>query len=245
MKYELWDMLENLKESCHIYDLSHPVAPETPHWAGFDPIEERVIYNFKEHNFIAKEYKIVSQYATHIDAPCHFYEPGRKIHEIPIEDTILPLVVIDIVDKAAMDPDYGITKADVIDFEEKYGKIPEGSFVALRTDWSMRTENFDNVDEDGVSHYPGWTIEACEYLIKTCKVKAIGHEASDTDATSISVPAGGLPVETYVLEQDIFQVELMKNLHLLPPMGAVILVGFPNVVDAPGFSARCYGFVKK
>lgn len=245
MKFELWNKLEEFKSKYQIYDLSHPVAPETPHWAGFNAVEEELVYNFEEDNFIAKEYKIVSQYATHIDAPYHFYEPGRRLHEISLEETILPLVVIDIVDKVKEDPDYGITKADILEFEEKYGKIPAGTFVALRTDWSKRTENFHNVDENGVAHYPGWTMEACEYLIEECKVKAIGHEASDTDATSVSIPAGGLPVETYVLSKDVYQVELMANLDKLPPMGAVILVGFPNVIDASGFTARCYAFVEK
>lgn len=245
MKYELWDLLKSLKENCEIVDLSHPVSPETPHWSGFEPMEERTVYNFEEDSFVAKEYKIVSQYATHIDAPHHFYEPGRKLHELPIQDTILPLVVIDIIDKIENNPDYGVKKSDIVEFEEEFGMIPEGSFVVLRTDWSKRTENFDNVDDDGVAHFPGWTIEACEYLIKERKVKAIGHEVSDTDATSVSIPARGLPVETYVLSQDIYQVELMRNLDKMPPMGSVILVGFPNVVNAPGFTARCYGFVKK
>ncbi|WP_425538498.1 cyclase family protein [Microaceticoccus formicicus] len=245
MTLNLWNDLIKLKETCEIVDLSHPVAAETPHWAGFDAVKERVVYNFKEHRFLAKEYTIVGQYATHIDAPVHFYEPGRYLHELELSDAILPLVVIDKSAEAKENANYAINKQDIIEFEKVYGEIPEGSFVALRTDWCKRVENFDNIDEDGVSNYPGWSLEACKYLIEERKVKAIGHETSDTDASMLSRESGWLDVETYVLSKDIYQVELMANLDKMPAVGGVIIVGYPNIVNGTGFTARCIGIRPK
>lgn len=40
-------------------------------------------------------------------------------------------------------------------WEEEYGKIPEGAFVAFRSDW-YKKENLDNNDAEGNPHYPGW-----------------------------------------------------------------------------------------
>ncbi len=242
---KLWEELKDFKSRVEMVELSHPVSAETPHWAGFPPMEGEEIFNFKEHAFTAMRYSIVSQYGTHIDAPGHFTEGGRMLDELDPKDTILPLVVLDVVDKVKIDADYVVTEKDILAHEKIHGTIPEGCFVALRTDWSKRTENFDNIDENGVSHYPGWSIPACEFLIKERKVKAIGHETSDTDASIISNEAGGLPVETYVLAQDIYQIELMRNLDKMPATGGVISVGYPNVVDGPGFSARCFGFYEK
>lgn len=242
---KLWEELKDFKSRVEMVELSHPVSAKTPHWAGFPPMEGEEIFNFKEHAFTAMRYSIVSQYGTHIDAPGHFTEGGRKLDELDPKDTILPLVVVDVVDKVKADADYVVTEKDILAHEKIHGTIPEGCFVALRTDWSKRTENFDNIDENGVSHYPGWSIPACEFLIKERKVKAIGHETSDTDASIISNEAGGLPVETYVLAQDIYQIELMRNLDKMPATGGVISVGYPNVVDGPGFSARCFGFYEK
>lgn len=242
---KLWEELKDFKSRVEMVELSHPVSAETPHWAGFPPMEGEEIFNFKEHAFTAMRYSIVSQYGTHIDAPGHFTEGGRMLDELDPKDTILPLVVVDVVDKVKADADYVVTEKDILAHEKIHGTIPEGCFVALRTDWSKRTENFDNIDENGVSHYPGWSIPACEFLIKERKVKAIGHETSDTDASIISNEAGGLPVETYVLAQDIYQIELMRNLDKMPATGGVISVGYPNVVDGPGFSARCFGFYEK
>ena len=242
---KLWEELKDFKSRVEMVELSHPVSAKTPHWAGFPPMEGEEIFNFKEHAFTAMRYSIVSQYGTHIDAPGHFTEGGRMLDELDPKDTILPLVVVDVVDKVKADADYVVTEKDILAHEKIHGTIPEGCFVALRTDWSKRTENFDNIDENGVSHYPGWSIPACEFLIKERKVKAIGHETSDTDASIISNEAGGLPVETYVLAQDIYQIELMRNLDKMPATGGVISVGYPNVVDGPGFSARCFGFYEK
>lgn len=242
---KLWEELKDFKSRVEMVELSHPVSAETPHWAGFPPMEGEEIFNFKEHAFTAMRYSIVSQYGTHIDAPGHFTEGGRMLDALDPKDTILPLVVVDVVDKVKADADYVVTEKDILAHEKIHGTIPEGCFVALRTDWSKRTENFDNIDENGVSHYPGWSIPACEFLIKERKVKAIGHETSDTDASIISNEAGGLPVETYVLAQDIYQIELMRNLDKMPATGGVISVGYPNVVDGPGFSARCFGFYER
>lgn len=242
---KLWEELKDFKSRVEMVELSHPVSAETPHWAGFPPMEGEEIFNFKEHAFTAMRYSIVSQYGTHIDAPGHFTEGGRMLDELDPKDTILPLVVVDVVDKVKADADYVVTEKDILAHEKIHGTIPEGCFVALRTDWSKRRENFDNIDENGVSHYPGWSIPACEFLIKERKVKAIGHETSDTDASIISNEAGGLPVETYVLAQDIYQIELMRNLDKMPATGGVISVGYPNIVDGPGFSARCFGFYER
>ncbi|MDO5718221.1 MAG: cyclase family protein [Tissierellia bacterium] len=243
--YKLWNALNKFKDNCEIVDLSHPVAPESPLWTGFEPIRERVVYNFKEHKFLAKEYTLASQNSTHIDAPGHFYEPGILLHELDINDMILPLIVIDKSKEASENPDYTISPEDIIEWEKEYGEIIEGSFVALRTDWSQRKENFNNVDEEGVAHYPGWSIEACEYLIDKRKVKAIGHETSDTDASCLTLKTGWLDVETYVLSKGIYQVELLKDLYKMPATGSIILVSYPNVIDAPGFTARCLGIKLK
>lgn len=245
MTKKLWNLLETIKSECEIVDLSHPVSPTTPHWAGFDALTERVIYNFEEHRFLAKEYTLVGQYATHIDAPIHFYEGGRYLHELDLSEAILPLIVIDKSEEASQNPNYYITEIDIIEFESKYGTIPSGSFVALRTDWCKRVENFDNIDEDGVANYPGWSLEACKFLIEKRNISAIGHETSDTDASILTRQAGWLDVETYVLSKDIYQVELMANLDKMPAVGGIIIVGYPNIVNGTGFTARCIGIKTK
>ena len=51
------------------------------------------------------------------------------------------------------------------------------------SNWSKRKtqEAMENADEEGVKHYPGWSMEALEFLVKERNVGAIGHEQADTD----------------------------------------------------------------
>ena len=52
-----------------------------------------------------------------------------------MNDLIFPLVVIDISQQAKKDPRYAVTVEDIKAYEAKYGPIPDGALVALRSDW--------------------------------------------------------------------------------------------------------------
>ena len=242
MGSRLWDLLADLKKTCRVVELSHVVSPDTPHWSGFTDMIDETLYNYKEHGFYANTYTIVSQYGTHVDAPCHFVEGRRALDAIGAEELIMPLCVVDICDKAAADCDYAATAEDIKAWESVHGTIPEGAFVALRTDWSKR-EDMDNCDAEGNKHYPAWGIDALKYLVEEKKIAAIGHETTDTDPAVIAA-RDGFPCETYILDQQKFQIEVLRNLDQLPPTGSLIVCGFPMVRDGSGFTARCYAVIE-
>lgn len=195
---------------------------------------------FAEHKVSAIEYSLVSQYGTHIDPPRHFVEGGRTLDEITVREMVMPLCVIDVSAKTAADPDYGMKVEDITDWEKAHGPIPEGSFVAMRTDWSKRTgKDFLNRDANGDPHYPGWSIESLEYLCETRRIGAIGHEPPDTDP-AVTAKTALWAGELYYLKKDKYQIEMLRNLDKLPATGAIIFSTFPAVKDAPGFTARCF-----
>ncbi|MDT2530437.1 hypothetical protein [Enterococcus raffinosus] len=51
--------------------------------------------------------------------------------------------------------------------------------------------------------------------------------------------------ERYLLEQDKYQIEMLCNLDRLPATGAIIACSFPNVSNAPGYTARCIAIYQK
>lgn len=106
----------------------------------------------------------------------------------------------------------------------------------MRTDWSKRS-NLDNCDEAGNKHYPAWSLEAIKYIVEERHITAMGHETSDTDPPVISSRLGYIG-ETYILDQQKYQIELLKNLDKVPATGALIFCGFPKVVGGAGFTAR-------
>lgn len=232
----LWKTLETWKNDCKFVDLSYEVSPETPHWSGFPAMKIDMPFDYAD-GFRVHEFTLVSQYGTHVDAPLHFVPGTCGLHELALENMILPLCVVDITEKVMKNVDYAVTKQDIRDWENKYGQIPENSFVAIRSDWSKRSD-MDNYDANGNKHYPGWEISALKFLVEQRNIAAIGHETSDTDAAVDSVNHGYI-CETYILEQGRYQIELMCNLSEVPPVGSVIFCGFPKAKDAAGFTARC------
>lgn len=239
---KLWKELQGWKESCDFIELSHEFSPETPHWSGFSPIGVEKIFDYAD-GFRVHKVTTVTQYGTHVDAPAHFVEGTRMLNEIRADELMMPLCVVDICDKAAADCDYEVKVEDITAWEAVYGKIPAGAFVALRTDWSKR-EDMDNMDAEGKKHYPGWSMEALKFLVEERNVGSVGHETSDTDS-AVGAATRGYICEYYILEQNRYQIELLKNLDKLPPIGAVIVCAFPRGVNLTGFTARCFAICPK
>lgn len=246
---ELWKLVADLKSPKYKWvDLTHELSPETPHWYGFKPLQQDLLFDYLEGTDEDKlapmrvyQYSVAGQYGTHVDAPVHFHGNGRSLSEIEVTELVFPLVVIDKSAECAKNPDFLLTIDDIKAWEEKYGKIPEGAFVAFRSDWHKKA-NLDNPDENGVPHYPGWDVKAIKWLVEERNIGAIGHEPADTDPGFVTTKEGAYPYpgEQYILEVDRFQIEVMRNLDQLPPTGAIIVTAFPRLKDAPGFPARVF-----
>lgn len=243
---DLWGKLKDLKETCTWVDLSHEVSADTPHWHGFTSLKSSVLYNFEKDGFRTDAYEIVGQYGTHVDAPCHFVEGKRTLDTFEPMDMALPLCVIDKSKEVEKDSDYALTVEDILDWESKNGKIPEGAFVAFMSNWSKKAdqEAMENKDEKGIKHYPGWSMDALKFLTNERNIGAIGHEAADTDPASVA-QTDGMIGEYYILSTGVYQIELLKNLDLCPAKGAVIFCTFPKIKEGTGFTARCFAICPK
>ena len=146
------------------------------------------------------------------------------------------------------DADYAVTASDIQEWESRYGAIPEGAFVALRTDWYKRwpsMEKMSNVGADGNEHCPGWSLEALRYIYETRRAAANGHETLDTDASQVAAAAGDLVCERYVLARHKLQIEVLANLDKTAPAGALLLAAWPRIEGATGLPARVYAITPK
>jgi kynurenine formamidase len=243
---ELWDRLKSAKENLEWIELSNTVSGDTPHWDGFPAMRQRLIYDFDPDGFRAFEYTIVGQFGTHVDAPVHFCPGQVTLDAFGPRDMVYPLCVLDRTEACRENSDYQLTVEDVLNWENQYGKIPAGAFAALRSGWSRRAtgREMDNCDAAGQKHYPGWSLEALQFLTEERKIGAIGHETSDTDSAVTAEPSH-YACETYILSTGRLQVELLKNLDRVPPVGAVIFVTFLKMKGGSGFPARCFAVVPR
>lgn len=240
----LWQVFDILNSKDYV-DLTHSFRPGIPHWDGFPNETVETVFNFNTSGFLAQKFCLVGQWGTHVDAPAHFHQGKRTVDQIDVKEMVLPLVVLDIHDKVSDNPDYTISMDDVSAWESRYGRIPQGCFVALRTDWSKRWPNQTamlNKDRNGTFHYPGWSMEVLRYLYEDRKITASGHETTDTDP-GIQTTKDNYTLESYVLGQDHFQIELLANLDEVPEYGALIVATFPKPAGGSGFPARVFAIL--
>ncbi len=235
----------NVLKSKKWIDLTHTFDKNSPHFFMFESAEFKTLFGYPE-GFFAQQFTFPGQYGTHIDAPCHFVEGKRYLHELTLKELVLPIIVIDQSERAKQDPNFSFSRDDVIEFEKENGQIEPETFVALRTDWSKRwpsQSEMDNKDAEGNNQIPGWGIDALKFLFEERGIKAIGHETFDTDSAKDFHQNNALLAEYYVLEQDTYQVELMTNLDKLPTRGAIIfnIMAKPN--NASGFPVRSFAIL--
>ena len=96
-------------------DLSHPLHEKIPTWSGGCGFRLDVKLDYPQ-GLRVQSLKSHAGIGTHIDAPTHFFEGSWNIADIPLENLIVPVFVLDI--SAKMDADLFITPADIEAFEK-------------------------------------------------------------------------------------------------------------------------------
>jgi kynurenine formamidase len=194
-----------------------------------DPATNRP-YTYEKDGFEATHYDLsTDQLGTQLDPPAHWNPYYPAIDELPATYTIRPLVVIPIQDKVAKDPGYQMSVDDIRDWEKRNGKIPEGSVVFIRSDWSKQWPNPELATR---AQFPGVKLDALKFLHLERKILFHGHEALDTDTTPT------LEGEAWLLKNGYTQGEGVANLDKVPEKGALVAIGFPKLQGGTGGYAR-------
>lgn len=245
--YPLWNALDQAKKLRWI-DLSHPMDNDSPYWGGIpDGSVELAKTVFDWGNpmldCLIQTFKFPGQFGTHIDFPGHFIKDAPLSEQYGVRDMVFPLCVVDVTAQVAQDPCYAVTVEDIKAYEAQYGPIPDGAFVALYTGWARHWPDMDALSglaEDGSENFPGWSMEALQYIYEVRSAAANGHETLDTDASALAAAAGDLACERYVLSKGKLQIEVMCNLDQAPPAGAVLMAAWPNLKGATGLPVRVW-----
>ncbi|MGA9391341.1 MAG: cyclase family protein [Candidatus Sulfotelmatobacter sp.] len=234
----LWDVYDQSLKQAKYVDLTHTINPSIPVWHGFgpskflptvDPATNRP-YTYEKDGFEATHYDLsTDQLGTQLDPPAHWNPYFPAIDELPPTYTIRPLVVIPIQDKVAKDPGYQMSVDDIRDWEKRNGKIPEGSVVFIRSDWSKEWPNPELATR---TQFPGVKLEALKFLHLERKILFHGHEALDTDTTPT------LEGEAWLLRNGYTQGEGVANLDKVPEKGALVAIGYPKLQGGTGGYAR-------
>ena len=249
--YKLWDALESAKKLRWV-ELSHPLNNDSPFWSGIPEgsVElSKTVFDWGNPMLecLIQTFKFPGQFGTHIDFPGHFVKGLALSEEFGADSGVWPLCVIDITDKVAKDPTYAATAEDVKEYEAKYGPIPDGAFVALRTDWYKNWPDMDalsGIAADGSENFPGWSMDALKYIYEVRHAAASGHETLDTDASKEAAKAGDLACERYILGLGKLQIEVLCNLDKVAPAGAVLFAAWPRIEQATGLPVRVWAITE-
>jgi kynurenine formamidase len=126
---------------------------------------------------------------------------------------------------------------DLVAFERRHGRIPRRAAVFMYSGWEERLPDpdaFKNPDANGVYHFPGFGIDAVEWLLANRNVTAIG-----VDTMSLDVGASAtFDVHVTWLGSDRYGLENLANLSTIPPRGAEVVVGVIPWEEGSGGPAR-------
>ena len=224
-------ILEHFK----ILDLTHPLSSEVPTWNGSCGFCLEIKQDYDK-MFRVQQVKMHAGIGTHMDAPSHCIQEGHSIADIPLEQLIVPVCVIDVSKEA----DYEISFEDIENYERTYGIIPKGSLVIGYTGWSRFWNNPDayrNIDANGQMHFPAFSSKAVELLLKKDIVR-IAIDALSPDCLNQS-----FSVHRLILGASEYIIENIADCSELPPKGSYVIALPLKVKDGTESPIRIVGLI--
>lgn len=225
-----------------VQDLTHVFGLDTPLFPGSPEPQFKVHVNIAENGYYGNVLTYWEHSATHMDAPAHFVPGGLFVDQIPASSLVAPLCVVDIKAKAQADPDAEVTIDDLVAWEQRYGRLPDGAALFMNSGWASRYGDqaaFKNQDSGGTLHFPAFSIEAIEFLVAERDVAGIGVDTLSLDfgaATAFVVHSTWLGTGRWGLEN-------VANLDSVPPSGATVVVGAPKVATGSGGPTRLLALI--
>lgn len=230
-----------------IVSLSHVNDPATtPIFPGDPEFVLETAATVAEDGFYIQNVREGEHTGSHWGAPAHFQEGGLTADQLVPEDLFLPAVKIDIREKSAANADYAVTVADLQEWETVNGRIPSGAAVLLWTGWDERwgSDAYANADAQGVSHQPGFSVDAAQWLIATGRLADRGALGTDTFGPDLGNDES-YPVSVELYDRRRISLENLTNLGSLPTTGAYVLVGGPINRAGSGSPATIFGLIPR
>ena len=223
----------------NVLDLTHPLSAAFPIWPGPTnfPIKVTNVATVAKDGYFANKWELVEHHGTHLDAPSHFAPKGVTAEKLEASTLIVPAAVIDLREKAARNADAVVTIDDLKAWEKVHGRLPKGCGVFLNSGWDARAGDagaFLGQDRSKTLHFPGFSKEACEFLLREREVAGLAVDTLPLDFGA----SKDFAVHKLWLGAGRWGLECVANLSKLPPAGATVFVGAPKVIGASGGPSR-------
>lgn len=229
-------------------DMTYVYDENTVYWPTAEPFRlKKVSWGITEAGwwYAANEFSASEHGGTHADAPVHFAEGGRTMDQIPLEEWIGPASRVDVTAKCALNRDYLLLADDIMDWENEYGRIPDGSWIIMYTGIGtqyypdkMKVLGTDKTGEEALAElsFPGFSVDAVRFLLEERNITGIAIDTPSIDFGK----SKNFEVHQILFAADKLALENIANLDKLPPEGATLYVIPMLIKEGTGAPARVF-----
>lgn len=174
-------------------ELSHKLNNNTLHWPTAEPFVHTISVNGTHKNSTGQDVFLMSDKismgvhcGTHLDAPIHFNENGLSVEKIPLDRLIgVPVYVVDVSPKVALDRAYVIQVADLVDaFNMSIARANSVllAYTGISQDYEKGQVAYfgTNSTESKDVRQPGFSAEAAQFLVNE-GIYGVGLDALSAD----------------------------------------------------------------
>jgi kynurenine formamidase len=225
-----------------IVHLSHVLEPGIPCWPGDPPVRRSTAALLARDGYNLQQWSLGEHSGTHLNAPRAFWDGAAAMDGFPAAGCVAPAAVIDVAAQAEANRDYGLSVADIGDWESRWGPIERGTIVLLRSGWDRRWQDpadYLGIDEHGRPHFPGFGADAAALLVGQRRVTGLGTDTAGVEPGSDSLYS----VNRLALGESLVVLENLTGLEELPPLGATIAIGALRLRGGSGSPAAVLGLV--
>lgn len=208
----------NKKFPYQLIELTHTLSSESPAWESGCGFQHEIKLDYTDCDsqvkFRVQHVNMHAGIGTHLDSPSHCISGAATVEQIPLDNLIVPLIVIDVHEK--MSATYKISVEDILNFENTFGKIQANSFVAFYTGWSQ----YWNDPKKYLNNYlfPSVSESVANLLLKR-DIVGIG-----IDTLSPDIQDSEFPVHQIILGASKYIVENIANLEKIPQIGSYVII---------------------
>ncbi len=210
-----------------VIDLTHVLNNHISVYPGTEMPKITDVLSVEIDGAAEKKIEIHSHTGTHMDAPAHICADGITLDAFNPADFVGKALVIDVSHLK-----------DRIGFEDllPFGPwLRDVNFVFFRTGWSQFWGS-----EDYLQDYPVLTKKAANWLCEQ-RVRGVGIDTLSVDRLDETT----YPVHKILLGCNMFIIENLKNLELLPDKPVDVVCLPLNIENGDGAPVRVIAMVEK
>jgi kynurenine formamidase len=233
-------------------DLTHDFSTNTLYWPTAQAFTLETEFHGdtdKGYFYAANRFSASEHGGTHIDAPIHFAEGHKTLDQLSIDQLTGQAVVVDVSAKAQKAADYQIPVADLKEWENKHGLVPEGAIILLHTGYARYwpdAKKYLGTEERGTNavaklHFPGLHPDAARWLVKERTIKAVGLDTASIDYGQSTLFSS----HRTLFEKNIPAFENVAALDQLPATGAYVVALPMKIKGGSGGPLRIVAWVRE